>query len=202
MRFTALYQHASRPKIMFQSENLSTKCHIFHIKDKEVLFGSSDTELVAGEYVKNEKLFGPASKRNRCIIYPCAKHFCRIPCLCRICRRKSPVCAKALPLVTCLNCEECLLDYEDHETFHLTIHMLCKFCVQVMSIIPTPNFIVYKWRGFGSFDQYRYAYKCHEFEHCVWQNSLEGVKPICENCGKEFKNWKDLMKHVKSVHFK
>ena len=61
MRFTALYQHGSRPKIMFQSENLSTKCHIFHIKDKEVLFGSSDTELVAGEYVKNEKLFGPAS---------------------------------------------------------------------------------------------------------------------------------------------
>ena len=80
--------------------------------------------------------------------------------------------------------------------------MMCKFCDQVMSIIQTPNFIVYKWRGFGSSDQYRYFYNCYEFEHFVRPYSLEGVKPICENCGKEFKKWKDLMKHVKSVHFK
>ena len=74
MRFTALYQHASRPKITFQSEKLSKECHIFHIKDNKVLPGSGETELVAGEYVTNENLVGPASKRNRCIIYPCEKH--------------------------------------------------------------------------------------------------------------------------------
>ena len=44
------------------------------------LYEEFDVTLVAGELVKDERLYGPASLRDQTLIYPCEAFKCQIGC--------------------------------------------------------------------------------------------------------------------------
>ena len=102
-----------------------TSCHEFEATDMikvcRMMDGTEfEVKLVARELVKNDKLYGPASLRDKTLIYPCEEFKCRVRCPCAMCRKKLVYCE----------------DFEDHETFHRANHTLCRFCENLESIIP------------------------------------------------------------------
>ena len=100
---------------------VGANCHIFKAVDvKHRLwdhyglgwYEEFDVTLVAGEQVKDERLYGPASLRDQTLIYHCEAFKCQIGCPCQMCRMKLRDCD----------------DFDDHLTFHLSNHTMCKYC--------------------------------------------------------------------------
>ena len=93
-------------------------------------------------------------------------------------------------------------EFEDHVTFHKAPHTTCKFCMQYFHVIPVPKFIVHETLGSG-ICTFKKAFPSYEFVH-AW-HGVGPEQPLnlsCENCGSKFKNWSDLRRHMKAVHFK
>ena len=112
------------------------QCHHFSLKG-QIREGSSTVEVVPGKTVKEDWLFGPAtSLKSRCVIYPCSRHRCALPCPCRICRKINPKCHH--PEVC--SCKDCMLNFDDHSRFHSVFHLGCKFCGQILQVVPHFNF--------------------------------------------------------------
>ena len=111
-------------------------CHHFSLQDP-VQEASSSVEILAGKTVKEDCLFGPAtSLDSRGVIYPCSQNRCALPCPCRICRKIHPSCYHPEPC----SCEECMLNFDDHSRFHSVFHHGCKWCRQMLQIVPHFNF--------------------------------------------------------------
>ena len=180
------------------------KCHKFTLQS-DTDGGDEDpssAKLIAGEYGSPGGLSGPASKLDRTIIYPCELKRCEVPCPCALCK-KSPLHCENLQSDSCDNCTECLKDFENHMKFHRVTHVPCKFCMQFLSVFPTPKLIVSEFERVSVADpSYQVDYKSYEFEHC-WVGVDSGKDfETCDNCGLQVKKWADLRKHMKSVHFK
>ena len=114
-------------------------CCVLSVKEnpKNSLLPNVQMEPVS--YVKKEWLYGPAtSLSSRKIIYPCTKFRCSIPCPCLICRKKHPTCR--VPASHGCDCQNCRMQYLDHTTFHAAYHYGCKFCHQIVKILPNFNF--------------------------------------------------------------
>ena len=120
---------------------MNRMCHKFSLKfplgsDPS----SSKVQLLAGKMVKTDWLFGPASiLKSRCVIYPCHRYRCQLPCPCKSCCKSSTSVCQVPQHQTC-PCDLCIEQYKDHSIFHRTFHFGCKFCVQLVKIIPNFNF--------------------------------------------------------------
>ena len=103
--------------------------------------------LVAVKFVRQISLHGPASLKDRTIIYPCERFKCRAGCPCQLCRIKSPYCTTARLEKPCSgDCLQCREDCQDHLMFHRADHTMCKFCENVRSHIPNYSFMVIQRR--------------------------------------------------------
>ena len=77
-------------------------CHEFALQSTE-LRNSDKVGLLPGKLVKSDALFGPASKRNKTVIYPFSR--CQLPCPCFICSKKPrPSCSCSADSAVCSNC--------------------------------------------------------------------------------------------------
>ena len=118
MRYSATFIAKKRPNLHGRIVPLGgiaamagTSCHKFEATDKikvcRTLDGKEfEVKLVAREFGKSDKLYGPASLRDKTLIYPCEEFMCRVSCPCTMCRNKLGYCE----------------DFEDHETFHRANH--------------------------------------------------------------------------------
>ena len=97
MRYSARFIARKRPNLDGRIVPLGagmagTCCHEFEATDDiEVCYGGGKefvVRLVAHELVKSDKLYGPASLRDKTLIYPCEEFKCRIRCPCTMCRNK------------------------------------------------------------------------------------------------------------------
>ena len=79
-------------------------CHEFALQSTE-LRNSVKVGLLPGKLVKSDALFGPASKRNKTVIYPFSRNHCQLPCPCFICSKKPrPSCSCSADSAVCSNC--------------------------------------------------------------------------------------------------
>ena len=115
-------------------------CHKFTLRDNAGAKVSS-IKILAGETVETEWLFGPATLlKTRTIIYPCSRNKCSIPCACKKCRKPAlSLKCQVLASQPC-SCWECLDEFEDHKNFHGCFHVKCKYCIQLIQILPNLNF--------------------------------------------------------------
>ena len=90
-----------------------------------------DVTLVAEELVQSKRLYGPASLRDKTLIYPCEAFKFQIGYPCQMCR------------MMLRGCDH----FDDHLTFHLSNHTKCKYCNKVE-------------RGFPNFS-YNVVHKSH-----------------------------------------
>ena len=76
-------------------------CHNFTVKDTEA---ETNAAKVLPGRVSDNFLYGPACDiRTRSVIYPCNRSKCRIPCICKQCRKRMiKTCSKS----DC-SCSEC-----------------------------------------------------------------------------------------------
>ena len=129
MRYTATFLPYKQPQlngrtVPFGEDAAGTSCHVFKAGDVKVTcardnYKEFDVTLVAGELVKSDRLYGPASLRDRTLIYPCEEFKCRLGCPCQMCRQKLKFCE----------------DFVDHLTFHRASHRMGKFCNNIDSYI-------------------------------------------------------------------
>ena len=114
-------------------------CFDFVVKENpnDSLLAKMQMEPVS--YVKKEWLYGPATcLSSRRIIYPCTRFRCSLPCPCLICRKRHPTCR--VPASHGCDCQNCRMQYLDHSSFHAAYHYGCKFCHQIVKILPNFNF--------------------------------------------------------------
>ena len=71
-----------------------------------------DVVLIAGKLAENERLYGPASLKDKTLIYPCAEFKCRLGFPCQMFRNKLTHCD----------------DFEDHEAFHRANRTQSRYC--------------------------------------------------------------------------
>ena len=110
-------------------------CFDFVVKENpnDSLLAKVQMEPVS--YVKIEWLYGPATcLSSRRIIYPCTRFRCSLPCPCLICRKRHPTCR--VPASHGCDCQNCRMQYLDHSSFHAAYHYGCKFCHQIVKILP------------------------------------------------------------------
>ena len=70
-----------------------------------------------------------ASLRNKTLIYPCEAFKCQIECPCQMCRMKLSECD----------------DFDDHLTFHLANHTMCRYCIELERFFTSFSYtVVYK----------------------------------------------------------
>ena len=114
-------------------------CHEFSILNP----GNPATSVVKvlpGKIMK-DCLFGPASTRERVLLYPCSRYRCRIPCPCQsCCRRRLAVASKCNRRSSSCSCNECIELFTDHATFHRLFHFDCKYCDNLVKCFPVFNF--------------------------------------------------------------
>ena len=68
-------------------------CHEFALLGVDELKNDDRVGLLPGKLVKKNILYGPASKMDKTVIYPCNRYRCQIPCPCSICLKKPrPAC--------------------------------------------------------------------------------------------------------------
>ena len=123
--FKEFWKHYLKKTLASRVWKNDQNCHKFSISDSN----SDDPnsfKLVAGEYGVPNRLAGPASTLDRTIIYSCHQNKCEIPCGCKFCTKAS--------IDACLNCSECVTDFDDNKKFHLLSHTTCKFCVQCLFV--------------------------------------------------------------------
>ena len=86
------------------------------------LVANSLTYQMSDPKTAKPSLYGPASKMDRKIIYPCNIFHCRIECSCRLCQKKTNYCEKAKDTQTCdSDCGDCKDDYNEHLLLHFTV---------------------------------------------------------------------------------
>ena len=74
-------------------------------------------------------LSGPASiKDSKSVVYPCYRAKCVIQCPCNMCRGIQEEYS---------NIQE---DFDDHRLYHHAPHLRCKFCNEVLKILPGYNY--------------------------------------------------------------
>ena len=112
------------------------KCYEYVIKDNEDI-NADDVQIAPVLHHKKPWLFGPATKLStRSIIYPCNRGACAVPCACLVCLKKFPRC-RAGP--SC-GCQECKLFFENHSDYHGCLHIGCKSCFNITSVLPQFDF--------------------------------------------------------------
>ena len=112
------------------------KCYKYVIKDTADV-NPDIVQLAPVRHHQHAWLFGPATKLStRSIIYPCNRGKCEVPCACLLCQKKYQKC-RAGP--SC-GCQECKLYYENHSDYHGCLHIGCKSCFNIMSVLPHFDF--------------------------------------------------------------
>ena len=133
MRYLANFEKYKRPSLKIrivplEANPAGTSCHILKATGEMRRTSGRyctefDVTLIAGKFVENERLYGPASLKDKTLIYPFEEFKCRVGCVCKMCR----------------NCE----DFEDHEAFHRANHTQCRYNLE--SVIPTFHYkVVYE----------------------------------------------------------
>ena len=114
-------------------------CFNFIVKEDPNNSLLTNVQIEPVSYVKKEWLYGPATcLTSRRIIYPCTRFRCSLPCPCLVCRKKHPTCR--VPTSQGCDCQNCMMHYLDHSSFHAAFHHGCKFCYQIVKILPNFNF--------------------------------------------------------------
>ena len=244
-----------KKKTMWKDIDNETKmCHLFSLKVKENSKTEGIVDLVAGESITKEWLFGPSSTRDKTVIYPCYRYRCRVPCPCKVCAKQLSCEVQAKQFCKCISCIE---NFEDHSRFHATFHHSCKYCDQILEIFPFFNFFFLNTEKkktpsgesstFGpkikhvdakfnprgpkltlealnkrAKDQSNGCFECgakfsntlalrehlrlnhqtgERFLHQYRKAENKKLGNICEECEATFISNKELMRHVKSVHY-
>lgn len=194
------------------------KCYVFKIKTEEVHSGSGSVSLIPVKIVCASWLYGPATDlKTRGIIYPCARFKCSVPCPCLRCARKHHTCRT--PSSEACSCQDCLKHFADHSRFHHSLHVGCKFCFQIVKLIPNFNFYFLdkekKKFTVGIYDQG--APSEHTFDVPGWNHTLEVIRKWkinqrnweddiddgsiwCKDCNKWFLCVGDLKNHIQKSH--
>ena len=205
MRYSATFIAKKRPNLHGRIVPLGgiaamagTSCHKFEATDKikvcRMLDGKEfEVKLVAREFGKSDKLYGPASLRDKTLIYPCEEFMCRVSCPCTMCRNKLGYCE----------------DFEDHETFHRANHTNCRFCENLESIIPHYDYKVEYERVYypavrPQFERFFLRLgSASLFKHSYTAKPVWKVDSMfhCDKCEKTFNKVSHLKRHEVSVHF-
>ena len=144
--------------------------------------------------MEQENLYGPASLRDKTLIYPCSLFRCRIGCPCNMCRNKLTKCEY----------------FKDHEAFNTANHTMCEFCANLESVIHHFHYkivydTVYKNAVRPQFEDIWFVKlgSASLFQHRKWtQNPLKVNSDFhCDKCEKTFKKLSHLKRNEVSVHF-
>ena len=171
-----------------------TSCHVFKATGEvgvcHVTGGKElKVAMIAGQLVEKESLYGPASLRDKTLIYPCEEFKCRVGCPCAMCRNKLGYCE----------------DFEDHEIFHRANHTMCRFCNNLESVIPNFHHTVvyqrvYYWDGKRThfdriFDKLGSS-SLFKHEYASAKNPLK-INSLfqCNKCEKKFKSVSHFKRH-------
>ena len=112
------------------------KCYKYVIKDIEEASPES-VQLAPVHQHRQPWLFGPATKlSSRSVIYPCNRGQCEIPCVCLLCQKLHPRCRNG---PSC-GCKECKKYFENHSNYHACLHIGCKSCYNIISVLPHFDF--------------------------------------------------------------
>jgi uncharacterized C2H2 Zn-finger protein len=112
------------------------KCYEYVIKDIEEANPES-VQVAPVHHRRQPWLFGPATRlSSRSIVYPCNRGKCSVPCPCLLCRKKHPRCRAGQ---SC-GCKECKLYFENHSNYHGCLHIGCKSCCNITSVLPHFDF--------------------------------------------------------------
>ena len=207
-------------------DNLENGCFQFKVsgvkmngnltkKVSDVKYYSEDAAyvtLVVVKIAKQISLHGPASLKDRTIIYPCERFKCRTGCPCQLCRFQSPYCKTARLEKPCSgDCLQCREDCQDHLILHRAYHTMCKFCENVQIYIPNYSFLIIQSRvyypcirpQFERFFDVRCSAWMLRHGHTYTMGPVEGKesKLSCDNCSKEFPSMTHLKRHEESLHY-
>ena len=112
------------------------KCYEYVIKDEEVT-NPDIVQLAPVNHCQHPWLFGPATKlSSRSIIYPCNRGKCVVPCVCLLCQKQYQKCRVG---PSC-GCQECKLYFKNHSDYHGCLHIGCKSCFNITSVLPHFDF--------------------------------------------------------------
>ena len=118
------------------------KCYLFSLKNSSTLIPGV-CQLVPGKLVKDKWLYGPATQLGtKNILYPCSRYKCGIPCLCIICQKLQTNCL--IPPSRPCSCRDCNNLFEDHSQYHATLHLNCKYCLNMIENMPNISFAMLK----------------------------------------------------------
>ena len=205
MRFSARFHCRKCPELDGRSlpvreDSKGASCYSFQVG--EVAYFQTDRDnihscnvnLIAKDSNAKECLFGPASLRDKTLIYTCDLFKCKIPCACRLCTKNSNFYS----------------DIDDHLTFHRASHSMCIFCSELESYIPHySHTVIFKRIYYGAvIPQFERFYDVRGsaslFKHTY--NSRSPVKQnsefCCDKCDQSFKAVSLLKRHEEAVHFK
>ena len=199
--------------------NARNKCYQFQLKS-EVPRLPDLVKLEQDRIISVSWLYGPATDlKTRKIIYPCRRYRCSIPCPCLLCAKRHPTCR--VPSSKPCNCQDCMKQFDDHQSFHCTFHYGCKYCFQLVQIIPsfnfffmdvekkvfpsgcydsnttnvTPNFIMPESKVSIDFLM-RWRRKMDK-----WLSGKEDPEDMwCKNCNVLFWSFEELRQHIKTKH--
>ena len=190
-RMTANYVANFRQNfILGRSVNsrMKTKCHVFSRKENESDILGHNAEMQAGKIVENPCLYGPAMKLDeRTIIYPCIQFRCSIPCPCLICGKKHPTCR--VPSNKACSCDDCVKQFNDHISFHAAFHFGCKFCFQLVKIMPNFDFFFHDVKG-------KSECMIQPIKHISGEDLPGGI--FCRDCRFRTTSFKFLKEHLEN----
>ena len=183
-------------------------CFDFIVKENPNDSHPTNVQMEPVTYIKKEWLYGPATcLASRRIIYPCSRFRCSLSCPCLICRRKHPTCR--VPTSQGCDCQNCRMHYLDHSSFHAAYHHGCKFCYQIVKILPNFNFFFLdktKRRGSPSFSLppgqklsagllNDWSDKLHNLYNDIADDGI-----WCHGCGTLFWSVDNLREHLLTKH--